>query len=253
MTTEQTRQMGIEFERRLYEIYPAFETTEKLDTDTIYSFLNEYQTRYITELYLAEDQVERGTRGQSKLNDTIKQLVKHAKLSVWAKNPDADDHSTEFAFPEDYFLYIRSTSIVDSTYKTSTKYSSPKHIQNITIKQSDIPSIVDSYYNHKGILRNPLVVMESVEKGPYIKVLHDGYTNIIGLDLTYYKQPYRFNVLNYDDTNMSAGAVHSYCQLPYSCFDELVTGAVDLYVQNYKFKLTSNQNRRRQNRQEDEQ
>ena len=36
MTKEQTRQLGIEFERRLFEIYPQFATTEKLDTDAIY-------------------------------------------------------------------------------------------------------------------------------------------------------------------------------------------------------------------------
>jgi hypothetical protein len=42
MTIEETRQLGIEFERRLQEIYPGFESKIKLDTDTIYSFLNEY-------------------------------------------------------------------------------------------------------------------------------------------------------------------------------------------------------------------
>ena len=44
MTKEQTRQLGIEFERRINEIYPEFQTKEKLDTDTIYSFLSEYAT-----------------------------------------------------------------------------------------------------------------------------------------------------------------------------------------------------------------
>lgn len=42
MTLQQTRQLGIEFERRLYEIYPEFKNKLKLDTDTIYSFLSEY-------------------------------------------------------------------------------------------------------------------------------------------------------------------------------------------------------------------
>ena len=60
----------------------------------------------------------------------------------------------------------------------------------------------------------------------YIKVIHDEYTELEGLDLVYLCQPYRFNVLNYNDSDMSDGAVHSYCELPFSCFDELVSGAV---------------------------
>ena len=35
MTKEQTRQLGIEFERRINEIYPNFKNKEKLETDTI--------------------------------------------------------------------------------------------------------------------------------------------------------------------------------------------------------------------------
>ena len=42
MTKEETRKLGIEFERRLFEIYPQFANTEKLTTDTIYSFLSEF-------------------------------------------------------------------------------------------------------------------------------------------------------------------------------------------------------------------
>jgi len=36
---------------------------------------------------------------------------------------------------------------------------------------------------------------------------------------------------------MSKGAVHSYCELPFSCFDELVNGAVDFYTTSYKYAL----------------
>ena len=38
------------------------------------------------------------------------------------------------------------------------------------------------------------------------------------------------DVLKYNDNDDSAGAVHSYCQLPYLCFDEFVSGAVDMYI-----------------------
>ena len=45
------------------------------------------------------------------------------------------------------------------------------------------------------------------------------------------------DVYSYDDNDQSAGAVHSYCSLPYSCFEELVSGAVDMYLTQYKLKL----------------
>lgn len=40
--------------------------------------------------------------------------------------------------------------------------------------------------------------------------------------------------MKYNDDDQAAGAVHSYCELPYSCFEEIVSGAIDLYLQQYK-------------------
>lgn len=41
MTLQETRQLGIEFERRVQTMIPEKEL-DKLDTETIYSFLNQY-------------------------------------------------------------------------------------------------------------------------------------------------------------------------------------------------------------------
>ena len=57
MTLLETRQLGIEFERRVQTMIPETEFLNKLDTDTIYSYLNQYQDKLIQELYRTMDQV----------------------------------------------------------------------------------------------------------------------------------------------------------------------------------------------------
>lgn len=57
MTLIETRQLGIEFERRVQTMIPETEFLNKLDTDTIYSYLNQYQDKLIQELYRTMDQV----------------------------------------------------------------------------------------------------------------------------------------------------------------------------------------------------
>lgn len=47
MTLDETRQLGIEFERRIQTFDPQTVIIQKLDTDTIYAYLNEYQKMYI--------------------------------------------------------------------------------------------------------------------------------------------------------------------------------------------------------------
>lgn len=247
MTQEQTRQLGIEFERRIQQIYPQFVTDEKLDTDTIYSFLSEYQQKYVSDLFLSENQVERGSNGSKKLNDLLKSLTKHKQLQNPNRQSDADDYSDSFKLPEDYYLYIRSNSIIDKTYKHPVKTEKFIHTPNQMIKQSEVPNVVNSFYNNGGIIRTPLVILESTLQGSdYIKVIHDMYTHIDALDLVYLQQPYRFNILNYNDEDESAGAVHSTCQLPFSTFNELVEGAVSLYITQYKFALASKGNKEQQ-------
>ena len=281
MTVQQTRQLGIEFERRLHEIYPEFQNNEKLDTNTIYSFLSEFQARYIKDLYLAEDQIESGSRSSRKVNDVIKALIRHTQIntinesnSVFTygseKQPiKIDPNAIRINVPNDFGMYIRSTSVVDKNYKNPKKLSTLEYTPNKFIKQDDVEKVVSAFYNSKGILRNPLVLLEGyngLEHTPesgdinntYIKVIHDNYTNIVALDLTYCAMPHAFNVMNYTDDYTKRDAVYSYCELPITCFDELVRGAVDMYIQDYKFKLALNNNRRqqqqrRQRKEEDEQ
>ena len=252
MTREQTRKLGIEFERRINEIDPRFKLQNKLTTDIIYSMLSEFQTQYIKSLYTIDDDIKSGTRKQNKIQDTTKTLVRHKILTPSKTNIDSDNNSSIFDFPDDYYSYIRSNSLVTKNYKSDKILTTAVSTPNDILKQDDIKHIVNSYYNKGQIIRNPIVVLESTKSdSPYLKVIHDDYTQISNLDITYYCSPYAFNVLKYNDDDLSQGAVHSYCELPYSCFEDIVSGAVDMYISQYKFKLSAGNDKQKQQQQQD--
>lgn len=259
MTREQTRQLAIEFERRIIEIYPSFANEEKLDTDTIYSFLSEYVLKYVDGLILAKDKLENGTGPAIKAVEMLKSLIRHKNLRTSSiSDLDSMDICTTIQKPSDYYRYIRSTSSMPYNYKNPRTSgiikSSTNTAPNQLIKQEDVASIMTSYVNSGNILRYPFVVFEStINNDSCIKIIHDNYTVIKSVDLVYYAYPYRFNLQNYDDEDMSEGAIHSTCSLPFSAFNDVVDGAVQMYISQYKFLLLGGNKKQPQQQKQQEQ
>lgn len=223
---------------------PDFELKEKLTSDTIFSFLNAYTERYVRINYLQEDQVLDGTRAQKKNADALKGLIVRGLYEVDAKDSkNTDKVSDRVKLPEDYFLYIRSNSMISKNYKIETEITNENEYvitPNKTIREDDVEKIISTYYN-KAIMLNPYVVLNAgnnadTKKNIYINIIHDEYTIIKKLDLVYYRKPKKFDVIGVDGVN-----VLNKCELPDNVHMEIVEGAVEMFITEARYRLNMKQ------------
>lgn len=223
---------------------PDFELKEKLTSDTIFSFLNAYTERYVRINYLQEDQVLDGTRAQKKNADALKGLIVRGLYEVSAKDANNTDKvSDRVKLPEDYFLYIRSNSMISKNYKIETEITKENEYvitPNKTIREDDVEKIISTYYN-KAIMLNPYVVLNAgnnadTYKNIYINIIHDEYTVIKKLDLVYYRKPKKFDVIGVDGVN-----VLNKCELPDNVHMEIVEGAVEMFITEARYRLNMKQ------------
>ena len=234
MTLAETRQLGIEFERRVQTMIPEKEFIDKLDTDTIYSFLNQYQDKYIHEIYRNLDNIPAGSKASAHVESILQNmltsttlLASDATVSMGTVN-DANDiaivdtaRSITYTLPDDFYLYVRSVSKVSSTFSfrgNGSSTSSPiRVIPNILSSQNDVWKLIETPHDSLRILRYPAAILNTDKT---LSVIYDRYTTVEGIKVLYYKQPQHFDLMT-----------STACELPMDAFDDLVSGAVDLYVQ----------------------
>lgn len=224
MTLNETRQLGIEFERRIQTMIPEKEF-DKLDTETIYSFLNQYQDRYIHDIYRNLDNIQSGTKLSSHVESVLQTLLKTSELiAAGNSNPIDTPLSIVCELPPDFDMYVRSTSIVSDTYNFKTSNNTNqglKIIPNQFISQNDAWKLFETPNNTLRILRQPAAILSKNNVGECtLTVIHDRYTNIQKVGLTYYAKPAYFDIMT-----------STACELPIDVFDDIVSGAIDLYIQ----------------------
>lgn len=244
MTIQETRQLGIEFERRVQTLIPETEFSRKMDTETIYSFLNQYQDKYIHDIYRNLDNLQSGTKLQAHIERILQQMLTSSTVTIDQASEnyttDVTDYngvpivdtarSVVYPLPENFYMYVRSVSNVTSTFSfkggTKAMDKNIRIIPNQLMSQSDIWKLVETPHDSLRILRYPAAVLSeytpSSENGvPTLTVIYDMYTTPTGIKVLYYKTPQHFDLMT-----------STPCELPMDAFDDLVTGAVDLYV-NY--------------------
>lgn len=212
MTLEQTRQLGIEFERRVQTMIPETEYVNKLDTETIFSYINQYQDKLIHDLYRSIDQIP-VSNNMAYIETLLNSLTKSVTLSLKGFGP-----IYRAELPKEFGLYIKSYSNVNSSYRLKDDIKNGKGIlPNELISLKDVNKAISRPQDSMRILRSPLVWLAD-ENG--LGAFYDRYTKPVNIQLEYYRVPNYMNPLT-----------SSACELPMEMFEELVSGAVDLYVQ----------------------
>lgn len=240
MTLQETRELGIEFERRIQTMIPEKEY-DKLDTETIYSFLNQYQDKYVHEIYRSLDRVPENSKLAAHVESVLQSLIATQNLKA-DDNQAYDAHTNQltdsngisivdtarsytFELNSNYYMYIKSVSEVTETYsfKSSSSNAEAKIriLPNVLVSQNDVWKLIETPHNSLRILKYPAVVLnEKYNSNRTITVIFDQYTTIKGIRVMYYKEPQHFDIMT-----------STRCELPNVVFEDLVSGAVDLYVQ----------------------
>lgn len=244
MTLADTRRLGIEFERRVQTMIPDTEFLDKLDTETIYSFLNQYQDKYVHEIYRNLDQIQSGSHLSAHVESVLQSLIGEATLKVGTddvlENATKDievgegvivatGRSITYKLPSDFYLYLKSVSNVTKTFAFKADINQGQSVNKLPIRvlpnqlisQSDVWRLIETPHDTLRILRYPAATLGNFNGGTKsITVIYDQYTDPVGIKLSYYKQPAHFSLMT-----------STPCELPLDAFEELVSGAVDLYVQ----------------------
>lgn len=137
----------------------------------------------------------------------------------------ATGRSVKFKLPSSFYMYIRSVSKVTKTFAFKSTDTAPENairvIPNQLVSQADVWKLIETPHDSLRILRYPAAVLDKyASNNPTLTVIYDQYTDPVAVSVTYYKQPTHFSLMT-----------STPCELPLDAFEELVSGAVDLYVQ----------------------
>jgi len=248
------REMQIAFMRELVSINKEFEYPHIEDSDTIFYFINLAQDRYLKETYISRESAKDNAEFLQKKIDDLKQLVVRKTLftdiiasaepsvPITPSTPyvteikSGSDGALLFPLPTDYIYYIRSSSKLSGTYLA---LSTKTWIENKLIEHSDISNgILTNGYNIP-ILRNPCILLEKNPTGTtlstaYMVMYKDAYSNLFNTEITYIRKPKTIILVISDaDTQTTT------CELATSTHIEIVSYAVKMFIEEYKYKLIS--------------
>lgn len=247
------RRMQIEFERLIQLTNNDFIVKNKIDSDTIFYFLNAAQERFIKMNYTSLDNLKQTVENLRKNTDAFKALVVNKTIETGTALQEGLN-GKRFELPstenDKFFLYLRSHSYVSGTYMdipdkviiNLQEKDNSAIVPNKLITNEEVEKILQSYYNLP-ILRQPCAVLESdLDNKTYIVIYTDSYTNLKKCNITYIRKPKKFNVI----IPQGSTNVVKACELSENVHQDIVELAVEMFLTEAAYRLSGTSDNKKQ-------
>ena len=204
------RQFQIAFERQLNNIIPGYNIMSKLNSDTIFYYINRAKDEYVKQLY-------RAFQLNQELSDKLRTLVKTDKYTSFDFKKVNNRWSTNY--PEDYLYTLgEQVSIHIFDDRCPSLVSKSMDVIEATIETVDriLSNSLSEYHLHHNQARPVRLYTDGK-----IVLITDGNYGINEYQLTYLRNA----------KDLGNKLTEEYTELPVDTHQEIVDAAVMMYIQ----------------------
>lgn len=219
------RQFQIEFERRLQLMDPELVRTNKLSSDTIFSFINEAIDKFYKTRYSGINAKSEGFEQSQKRIDDLRNLIKTASFTEEIIN-NGNIYTIEL--PEDYVLMLGDVAGILPTEGNEQCWEIDEEGDYVVKRADTIEATIEnidrqlnnSLSEHllKYCTARPLKLIQ----GNQVILYTDGKYSVANYQITYLSKPLFLDSSNISNTE--------YTSLPEHTHMEIVKMAVQLYL-----------------------
>ena len=219
------RSMQIEFERRLQLMDPELVRTNKLSSDTIFSFINEAIDKFYKTRYSGINAKSEGFEQSQKRIDDLRNLIKTASFTEEIIN-NGNIYTIEL--PEDYVLMLGDVAGILPTEGNEQCWEIDEEGDYVVKRADTIEATIEnidrqlnnSLSEHllKYCTARPLKLIQ----GNQVILYTDGKYSVANYQITYLSKPLFLDSSNISNTE--------YTSLPEHTHMEIVKMAVQLYL-----------------------
>lgn len=219
------RQLQIEFERRLQLMDPELVRTNKLSSDTIFSFINEAIDKFYKTRYSGINAKSEGFEQSQKRIDDLRNLIKTASFTEEIIN-NGNIYTIEL--PEDYVLMLGDVAGILPTEGNEQCWEIDEEGDYVVKRADTIEATIEnidrqlnnSLSEHllKYCTARPLKLIQ----GNQVILYTDGKYSVANYQITYLSKPQFLDSSNISNTE--------YTSLPEHTHMEIVKMAVQLYL-----------------------